>query len=353
MPIIPDTAELNPTSSAAASSGPSPQWAKVFQRAMGAGLGGYAYVIARNGKPVDSGQSGYTRMPQDGAASWSTDSRCNLASVSKTVTATATMYMVQQGLISSVNDCFWPYLRPLLPKVVPNTGVDTVTIAELLIMVSRLKEDGTLYAKPGVLEFLAKYLQDNPIVPRQLYVYSNTNFTILQAMIESIAREKGYAGYVDYVNREIFAPMHVDTASFSPVPDGKKQATLAYVQALDPPYPLGKYWPEIDCVGPGGWVASAHAVAQYMIGLRNNVVLSSVYTAFMHQRELGWYCAGTRWGACYHHNGGLTDSAPEGQSAGSICTGVVSFPLGYDAVLLANKPVDRTIGLMIEAFDAG
>ncbi|MGH9721412.1 MAG: serine hydrolase domain-containing protein [Bryobacteraceae bacterium] len=353
MPILTDAAELNPTSSKAASSGPTPQWAQVFQAAMGAGLGGYAYVIALNGKVIDSGEYGNTRMPEDGAASWSTDSRCNLASVSKTVTATAIMCLIQQQLIMSVNDCFWPYLQPLLPKVVPATGVDTVTIGELLMMISRLKEDGTLYAKPDVLGFLADYLENNPIIPGQLYVYSNTNFTILQAVIESIAKGKGYQSYVDYVNQEVFKPMGVDKSVFSPVPDPENQATLAYVNALDPPYPPGKYWPQMNCVGPGGWIGSANAVAKYMIGLRTNVPLSAALTEFMQRRQFGWYCGGTPWGLCYHHNGGLHFQGPAGQPAGSICTGVVSFPFGYDAVLLANKPVDKIIALMIEAFSAG
>src|SRR5215467_9338611 len=106
-----DAAEENPTSSRAVSSGPKPHFAKVFHNALGSGLGGYAYAIALNGEILESGQNGYTRMPENGVASWTTDSRCNLASVSKTVTATAIMRMIQQKFIHSVNERFWPYLQ--------------------------------------------------------------------------------------------------------------------------------------------------------------------------------------------------------------------------------------------------
>jgi CubicO group peptidase (beta-lactamase class C family) len=352
MLIVDDDVDLNPTAPGRTSSKPSPKWSKVFHDSLGNGLGGYAYVITQNGQVTESGQFGYTRMPADGESPWSIHSRCNLASVSKTVTATAVLHMVQEGLISSVNDHFWPYLQPLLPNVIPAPGVDTVTISELLIMVSRLKKNGTLYAKPDFLYFLSKYLADNALIDRQLYIYSNTNFTLLQGVIESIAQSKGYKGYVDYVNREIFAAMGVDLSVFSPVPDPKTTATLGYVAEGDPPYPNGIYWPEANCVGPGGWVSSAEQVAQFLLGLRKHSALSSEYTEFMLQRLLGWYHGGTSWGLCHHHNGGLAGKRDGGTTAGSISTGVVSFPMGYDAVLLANKPVKGIIGLMIDAFEA-
>src|SRR5215813_2564621 len=115
MPIFTDAAERNPTTSKAAPCTPTPQWAKVFKQAMEAGPGGYAYVIAHNGQVIERGQHGNTRMPADGAALWSPDSRCNLASVSKTVTATAIMRMISQGFLASVNQRFWPHVQRLLP----------------------------------------------------------------------------------------------------------------------------------------------------------------------------------------------------------------------------------------------
>ncbi|MDQ6433436.1 serine hydrolase [Mesorhizobium sp. LHD-90] len=340
---------MNPRSPRRLASSPTPQWASVFQQYLGNSPGGYAYCIGLNGSLVDQGAWGYARMPQDTSdgqgLDFTVDSRCNLASVSKTVTATAVFTMIQKGWISSVNDCFWPYIQPLYPDLQPADGVETVTIAELLVMISRLPENGALYASDGAVAFVEQYLQSNAVIPGQLYIYSNTNFTILQVMIYSICQQQGVGNYLGWVQSEILTPLGIDTTVFSPVPDDEQAATLCY----DPSDPngYGQYWPQMQCVGPGGWISSASATLTYLMGLRSNAVLKPRYANFMMQRMLGWYPGATCYGLAYHHNGGLTTSSGAGLS-----TGVIHFPNGYDAVLLSNKPVADIIGVMIDAFDA-
>jgi CubicO group peptidase (beta-lactamase class C family) len=328
-------------------SAPVPKWSSVFQQHLGNEPGGYAYCIGRNGTVVDQGAWGYARMPQDtpngDGVPFTVDSRCNLASVSKTVTATAVFKMVQQGWIVSVNDYFQPYLLPLYPNLQPATGVATVTIAELLMMTARLPEDGTLYTTLGVDVFVEQFLQSNAVIPDQLYVYSNTNFSILQVMINSICQQQGAGDYVSWVGSEILAPLGIDTAVFSPIPDSAPEATLSY----DPsdPNAKGHYWPEMQCVGPGGWIASATATLHYLMGFRTNTVLRPIYTNFMMQRMLGWYPGATCYGLAYHHNGGLTCNGA------GLNTGIIHLPDQYDAVLLSNKPLETIIQVMLEAFD--
>lgn len=340
--------ELNPRSPRLTSS-PTPQWASVFQQYLGNAPGGYAYCIGLNGALIDQGSSGYARMPQDTpdgqGLAFTIDSRCNLASVSKTVTATAVFTMIQKGWITSANNRFWPYIQALYPNLQPAAGIETVTIAELLIMVSRLPENGTLYWSDGADAFVEQYLQSNGVLPRQLYVYSNTNFTILQAMMDCICQQQGVGDYVSWVQSEILMPLGVDTSVFSPVPDDETTATLCY----DPSDPSGNggYWPQMECVGPGGWISSASATLTYLMGFRSDTVLAPKYANFMMQRMLGWYPGATTYGLGYHHNGGLTTGAGAG-----LNTGVIHFPDGYDAVLLANSPLPNIIGVMIEAFDA-
>jgi CubicO group peptidase (beta-lactamase class C family) len=329
-----------------------PQWSSVFQQCLGNGPGGYAYCIGQSGTVVDQGAWGYARMPQDtpngDGVPFTVDSRCNLASVSKTVTATAVFRMIQEGWIASVNDCFWPYLLPLYRNLPhrdfqPAEGVETVTIAELLMMTSRLPEDGTLYWMLGVDDFVKQYLQSKAVILNQLYVYSNTNFTILQAMIDSICQQQRVGNYVSWVQSEILSPLGVDTAVFSPVPDDPAEATLSY----DPsdPNAKGHYWPEMQCIGPGGWIASATATLRYLMGFRTSTVLRPIYTNFMMQRMLGWYPGATCYGLAYHHNGGLTCNGA------GLNTGIIHLPDQYDAVLLSNKPLQNIIQVMLEAFD--
>jgi CubicO group peptidase (beta-lactamase class C family) len=342
-------AELDPRARAQLMASPTPQWQSIFDAALGQSPGGYAYCIGQNGTIVDQGAAGFARMPQDTSdnkgVAFSVDSRCNLASVSKTMTATAVFLMVQKGWITSVNDCFWPYIQPLCPTLQPGVGVETVTIAELLTMTARLPENGTLYYSGGADAFVESYLVANAVIPGQLYCYSNANFVILEAMIDSICQQQGQGDYTTWVNSTILTPLGIDTTVFSPVPDDAAAATLCY-NASDPSG-NGFFWPQAQLVGAGGWIASASATLTYLMGFRTSKVLKPEYTNFMMQRMLGWYPGGTSYGLAYHHNGGLTNGSGDGLS-----TGIINLPDGYDAVLLSNKPVNQIIGLMLEAFDA-
>jgi len=154
--------------------------------------------------------------------------------------------------------------------------------------------------------------------------------------------------YLGWVRSEVLAPMGIDASVFSPVPDVEDAATLSY--SAEDPYLAGHFWPEMQCVGPGGWIASAESVAAYLSGLRNSGVLDSRYLGFMTRRLLGWYPGATSYGLGYHHNGGLTHTDDSGTTG--ISTGAVLFPDGYEAALVANTHVPDIIGLMYEAFDA-
>lgn len=351
-----DVVESNPRS--AASKSPSPEWQKTFQAALGKGVGGFAYAVLRDGTLVETGSWGYAQMPSDAVPdgiAWSPATLCNLASVSKTITATAVLLMVQKHLISSVNDLLLPYLTDLFPGLQPASGVETVTLAELLTMTARLPVCGTLNAAQGPQAFVRDYLTQQALIPHQLSEYSNTNFTILQVLIDALcARHRavlGVDGYVEFVQTHVLQPMGISPKEIKATPLAPEAATLAYNAAH--PRTQGHYWPAFNCVGPGGWIGSAEAVARYAAGLRAGKVLHAKYVDFMMRQMLGWYPGGTSYGLAYHHNGGL--SWPD--STGGTCqisTGVVDLPDGYDVALLVNKAVPRgIIALMLQAFDGG
>jgi CubicO group peptidase (beta-lactamase class C family) len=346
-----EPAELDPRPTPRPGTGTGPQWSRVFADALAHGPGGYAYCVMKGGVLVSTGSWGFARMPADTpdglGVPFGIDTRCNLASVSKTVTATALFAMVAKDWLSSVNDPFWPILAHALPGVVPASGVATVTLGELLMMLSRLPEDGTLYLPNGqtVMDFVGVYVEDNAVLPRQGYVYSNTNFTILQAVISAIAASNQVADYVDWVRAAVLTPLGIDTAVFSPVPDDQAVATLTYDAAK--PQAAGYWWPPMQCVGPGGWIASARTLATYLAGISSAEVLGPELSGLMMQKLFGWYHAGTHDGLAYHHNGGLT------HDGSGLSTGVVRFPDGSDAVLLSNKVCPGIIALMVEAYETG
>ena len=344
-----EPAELDPRPTPRPSSGTTPQWGPVFAEALAHGPGGYAYCVMKGGELVSIGSWGFARMPTDTpdgqGVPFEIDTRCNLASVSKTVTATALFAMVAKDWLASVNEPLWPILAPALPGVTPASGVASVTLGELLMMLSRLPEDGTLYLHDGrtVMEFVGQYVENNAVLPRQGYVYSNTNFTILQTVISSIAATNQQTDYLGWVQAAVLAPLGIDTAVFSPVPDDQASATLTYDAAK--PQAAGHWWPPMQCIGPGGWIASARTLVTYLAGISSTEVLGPGLSGFMMQELFGWYHAGTRDGLAYHHNGGLT------HDGSGLSTGVVRFPDGSDAVLLSNKVCPGIIALMVEAYE--
>jgi CubicO group peptidase (beta-lactamase class C family) len=227
--------------------------------------------------------------------------------------------------------------------VTPGPGVTTVTLGELLTMTSRLPENPTLYTvSESSTEFVAAYLQNAAVIPTQGYVYSNTNFTILQEVIAAITGRPGVQGYVDWVEAAVLRPLNIDVGVFNDVPDDASTGTMTY-NPQDPSGP-GHWWPQMQCVGAGGWVGSAPTVATYLAGVSSGVVIPTPLSTFMMQQLFGWYHAGTLDGLAFHHNGDLT------HDGNGLSTGVVQFPDGSAAVLLTNAPRPGIITLMVRAY---
>jgi CubicO group peptidase (beta-lactamase class C family) len=332
----------------------TPQWDQVFQEALGDSALGYYYAVAQNGQIVSEGGQHFTRSAQEQqnpGTTWSPGSRINLASVSKSVTAVAYLSLYQAGLLP-LTDYFYPYLASRVPAAGP--GIDTIKAEDLLSMKSAMVRDGTL--KDDLWTFLNAYLQRGLVkgaTPGVTYAYSNTNFTILQGLIDLAVsdlpppqNEPPYTGYVDYVQRAVLTPMGIDTNKFTAKPDARPTATLYYSGADD--LTRGHYWPPFSFIAPGGWVANAGELLKFLIGIRNNTVLSPQLTERMFTESLGWYTWNGKYGQYYHHNGGLFDGANPRQG---LSTGIVHFTNGYDAVLLTNSPHKGIIKLMVQAFE--
>jgi CubicO group peptidase (beta-lactamase class C family) len=326
---------------------PEPRWADYFATHLD-GAAGYVFAVARNGQLVAEGSSGLARTAADPpSTSWAFPTRMHLASVSKPVTAVAMLAMLSaKGL--SVNDLFYPLIKSRCPQAGP--GVNTVTIANLLTMKSGMVVDGTLNVT-DLWAFLSQYLQQGLVgTPGVTEAYSNTNFTILQAIIAILADPGNNGGngidpYVNYVSNNVLTPMGIDTNDFNAVPDPANTSTLTY-SANDSRQ--GQYWGALDCVGPGGWVSSARALLKFAIGIRNNSVLKAETTNSMFLNGYGWYTYDGIYGQYFHHNGGLLNGATPPQG---LVTGVIHLADGYDAVILVNSWGFDTIALMVDAFE--
>jgi CubicO group peptidase (beta-lactamase class C family) len=239
----------------------------------------------------------------------------------------------------NVDEAFYPFIKNKVGNI--NAGVKTVTIRNLLTMMSGMVVDGSLNG--DLWPFLTTYLQQGLVgTPGVTPAYSNTNFTILQGLIGELSGQD----YVSYVNQKVLVPMGIDTNVFSPNPDPIGSATLTYSGASDTRH--GQFWGHFDFTAPGGWIASANEILKFLVGVRNNVVLSAATTDKMFKESLGWYTYNGTYGTYYHHNGGLGNGATPSQG---LNTGAIHFSEGYDAILLINSPRGDVINVMIEAFE--
>jgi CubicO group peptidase (beta-lactamase class C family) len=309
---------------------------------------GYAWAVGQNGKLVESGAVGSARSANSPSPeSWSTDVICNLASVSKTVAAVAIMTQVQSRGWSLLDEPAWNYLSQRYTSVTPGAGVTNVSIGELLTMMSGLVVDGALNPATGqtVDQYLEAYLQQRTVnQPGHFYAYSNLNFTILQVIYEILVGAAP-GSFADVVAAKILKPMGVDLSAFTAIPPA--DAALSYSSGSDTSQ--GYAWPVLQFVGPGGWLASANQLMNYLNGVRKMKVLTAEATDLMVTGHFGWYPYVGANGIYYHHNGGLTTGKPASEG---ISTGVIRLTNGFDAVLLVNSPVAGIISIMAGAFDA-
>ncbi|KIN03546.1 hypothetical protein OIDMADRAFT_51506 [Oidiodendron maius Zn] len=326
---------------------PEPQWDQIFQKGLAQSMG-YSYFVMHSGQVIAQGIN-HARASQDPPQeTWTADTRINLASVSKSITAVAVLKLLSD-YGHSVDDPFYPLVKSQFPSVGP--GVDKVTIRNLLEMKSGMVVDGTLY--PGnIWTFLTAYLQAQnvpPSAPGNVEAYSNTNFTILQAVIDCVT---GHGGenpdyYVTYVSQKVLTPMGINLGVFNATAAPTNSATLSYSGASDTTH--GQFWGSMACVGAGGWITSARELAKFQAGIRNNTVLNTDATQLMLNGQLGWYKYDGTYGQYFHHNGGLLNGATPAQG---LVTGIIRLTDGYDALLLVNSWGPDTIKLMIQAFES-
>jgi CubicO group peptidase (beta-lactamase class C family) len=317
----------------------APPWLSEFSEAMDGKAMGYSYAIVEAGSITSSGGVGYARAPYETSApgvAMMGSTRVHLASVSKPITATALMYLVQRNNIS-LDAPFYPYVSSRWP--VAATGVSTITLRQLLTHRSGMAGWG--YCGDDFNASMSQLLA-TPLVstPGTTQSYSNGNFCLLRAVIEAISGQS----YVPFVQTNIFQPMGITAMSCKP--DGVAPA-LYYASGVQS---AGVFWANdysSQC-GAYGWYASANDMAKFLIGIQKNTVLSAATAQTMLTQGLGWWGAGTMGGSAFHHNGAWYTGDGRGSN-----TGIVLLPNGVGAVLLSNTNGFDIIGTVLQAYNQG
>jgi N-acyl-D-amino-acid deacylase len=171
---------------------------------------------------------GYT-WSEDGYPVTQPNSRFRLASLSKAFTAAGIRRLVSMGRLAP-NTQAYPFLgitNRLLPDQTPDPAVNTITVDHLVnrrggLTHARVTENGvvrlfepsddlrTVAARLGrttlpTRDDLVRYMYGEPLdfAPGTQQVYSNFAFTLLTSIVERASGQ----GFVDFVRREVLAPM--------------------------------------------------------------------------------------------------------------------------------------------------
>jgi len=183
------------------------------------GVSGLSAVVVKNGKILCTASGGIAHIEENRPVN--PDTIFAWASVSKTVTATAVMQLVDNGVIElddDVNDYFpFPVRNPTCPD-------EPITVAQLLTHTSSIREDEyqgvyrDLYVEgdsPIALSvFLKDYLTpggayydvENNFTrecPGEIYAYSNIGVGVLGHLVEVVANQP----FDQYSRERIFDPM--------------------------------------------------------------------------------------------------------------------------------------------------
>ena len=310
---------------------------------------GYGYAVALNGEIVANG-TGYARSPleaQNPSLPFTGDTRLNLASVSKAVTGIALEVLLLQNTQITLDTPFWPLIQSQVPN--PDPSIKVVTLRNLATMMSGMVQEpneGPISPPNGDFwGYLNTYLAQ-PLVgtPGVTYYYDNTNFSILQGVIEDVS---GMA-YVDFVTQFVLSPAGIDPSIFSATPDPQASAALTY-SGPDDTRP-GFYWGPIGFVAPAGWISSARELVKIAAALRGASVLPSAVIGEMLNDGIGWYSYIGNFGTYYDHNGSIGNGLNPPQR---LNTCIMRLGEGYDIALVSDSvaPVDVTT-LCIGAFES-
>jgi len=194
---------------------------KYFQELCKKGGFNGTILVAQQGKIIYENAHGYSNYQNKDSLIVS--SRFQLASVSKQFTATAIMILKDRGLLS---------YEDTVQKYYPNFPYKNVTIRLLLTHRSGI---------PNYMYFCDKYCNQDSIInnqdlmriiekfqplkyfkPDKRYMYSNTGFAVLAAIVEKITKQK----FADFMHDNVFKPLRMNNTL---IIDAKNDSTYKNV----------------------------------------------------------------------------------------------------------------------------
>lgn len=187
---------------------------------------GYVWQLRKDGVPVATGQWQWSKTPTDGGQGWSLDTRMHVASVSKLLTAMATL-SVLDGRIEDVDSRIDDYLPDYWTR---GPATDKLTFRHLLTHRSGFST-GSSYSDYG---FMKSQFAAGVAGKLGSYDYENMNFGLCRILIPVLwgwinpADTHGSATdttwdirttnrFLEYCQKYVFGPAGVSGVGFEPV----------------------------------------------------------------------------------------------------------------------------------------
>jgi CubicO group peptidase (beta-lactamase class C family) len=310
---------------------------------------------------------GLARTATDGSLAMEPDLVTNLASVSKTLSATAILQLLARNRLTPDT----PISSYLYSDWTKGPNINLLTFRHLLTHTSGFAQtDSNCGAIPSGIDYSGLETIVANGVPNASYIgqgqYGNCNFALLRELMPALLGKTllGYTNgsprakissalYINYMNSHVFAPVSVPTSHCKP-PAGFDILTYPFPAGTNP----GTDWGDWSLLcGSGGWVLSPDQLFRVVNNLATGTsLLSTTEREQMMTGSLGWDSA-LRPDCPSPYvckNGDLRDGAGR-----SLWTYAGILKCNVPVVLVVNSPLpspyqpgEDIIGLVKDAFNA-
>lgn len=233
---------------------------------MGSQPVGWAYAINQGGNLSRSGAFGDARTNDDGQMDLTPTKPINIASVTKFLTATAVMQLLEARNLGVDDE-----IEQWLPgSWVQGPGVDELTFRALMSHQSGLNSVNSDFSNTLCYDCLQAVIEEG-VTQSKAYSYLNANFALFRVIIPLMwaglpgapavvipAASTTEAVYAQYMEEMVFAPIGVSSATL--VPEDRSVATFYYAPS-DPANDVNgtAYSDWTSIAGGGGYFMSTRS----------------------------------------------------------------------------------------------
>ncbi|WP_433020181.1 serine hydrolase domain-containing protein [Kribbella sp. CA-294648] len=325
-----------------------------IEKALAGKTTGFAYAIAKNGQYAKSGKAGKARTGPDGDVNFTTSTRFDIASATKTFTAAAVLKLLEAKKYS-VDSPVKPYL-PIIFQQEAHASWNGVTFRHLLAHTSGMNQtklslsaaDAAKYNKSyaGLRFAVSKAVKPELTTDPLKGQYDNMNYAMLRLTIPALWRQvdpnRGVPTVnatnsgpwaLEYMNEHLLVPAGIAPTTCTAV--SPATAALGYnlnnVAAGGHLFQLAGAGFE-QCAGHRGLHLSAMDLVRWQAHLAHGTIVSANVRRQMDSGNLGWKkeSNGTNREGMYWHGGQLT-------AGGEINSCHAKFPGGVEASVLYNS----------------